>query len=174
MARLAGSVALRPVAHALDVADVENWVATAEVGAELVYAWGFAPPRERAAWTRARELSDENEVRLHDRRRTGGDREWYMVKRPVPVGVTVVPPVVDPAEETEEMAVLRVLRRHVGLGLPCPTNAEIGKQVGLIAPQVAYRIRLLRAARLILMDDRGPKLRRICTIGGRSTPDGAL
>ena len=49
MASLAGSAALRPVAHAIDVADVEHWAASAEVGAELIYAWGFAPPRERAA-----------------------------------------------------------------------------------------------------------------------------
>ena len=174
MARLAGSVTLRPAAQALDVADVEHWAASAEVGAELVYAWGFAPPRERAAWSRARELSDEGEVRLHDRRRRGGDRDWYMVKRPVPLAVAATPTTTDSVEETEEMAVLRVLRRHVGLGLKCPTNAEIGKQIGLTAPQVAYRIRLLRAARLIRMEDRGPGLRRICTIGGRATPDGAL
>lgn len=174
MASLAGSAALRHVAHAIDVADVEHWVASAEVGAELVYAWGFAPPRERAAWTRARELSDEREVRLHDRRRQNGDREWYMVKREVPLAIAAVPTVAEPVEETEEMAVLRVLRRHVGLRLKCPTNAEIGKQIGLTAPQVAYRIRVLRAAQLILMEDRGPGLRRICTINGRSTPDGAL
>lgn len=174
MAKLAGSSALRPVAHALDVEDVEHWVAAADVGAELVYAWGFAPPRERAAWLRARELFEEGEVRLHDRRRPGGDREWYMVKRAMPVGMDATPIIAAPQEETEEAAVLRILRRYVRLGLPCPTNAEVGRQIELTAAQVAYRVRLLKAARLILMEERGPGERRICTISGRSTPGGRL
>jgi hypothetical protein len=174
MAKLAGSSALRPVAHAIDVDDVEHWVASADVGAELVYAWGLAPPRDRAAWVRARELFDEGEVRLHDRRRPGGDREWYMVKRAVPVGMEAAPIVAAQQEETEEAAVLRILRRYVRLGLPCPTNAEVGRQIELTAPQVAYRVRLLKAARLILMEERGPGERRICTISGRSTPSGRI
>lgn len=174
MAKLAGSSALRPVAHAIDVVDVEHWVASADVGAELVYAWGLAPPRDRAAWVRARELFDEGEVRLHDRRRPSNDREWYMVKRAVLVGMEAAPIVAEQQVETEETAVLRILRRHVRLGLPCPTNAEVGRHVDLTAAQVAYRIRLLRAARLILMEDNGPGMRRVCTIGGRSTPGGPL
>lgn len=173
MAKLASCVGGHPIGHAIDVDDVEVWAATADTGAELIYAWGWAPPRERAAWLRARELFDEGEVRLHDRRRAGGEREWYMVKRAVLVGVAM-PIVADPVAETEEAAVLRILRRHVKLGLPCPTNAEIGRQVDLTASQVAYRVRLLRAARLILMEERGPGERRICTIGGRSTPGGRL
>lgn len=174
MAKLAGSSALRPIAHAIDVDDVEHWVASADVGAELVYAWGLSPPRDRAAWVRARELFDEGEVRLHDRRRPSGDREWFMVKRAMLVGMEAAPLVAEPQAETEEMAVLRILRRHVRLGLPCPTNAEIGRQIELTAAQVAYRIRLLRAARLILMEDNGPGMRRVCTISGRSTPGGPL
>ncbi|WP_230781551.1 hypothetical protein [Sphingomonas sp. Leaf37] len=174
MAKLAGSSALRPVAHAIDVDDVEHWVASAEVGAELVYAWGLSPPRDRAAWVRARELFEEGEVRLHDRRRPTNDREWYMVKRAMMVGGDAAPVIADPVAETEEAAVLRILRRHVRLGLPCGTNAEIGRQVEMTAAQVAYRIRLLRAARLISMEERGPGERRICTISGRSTPAGRL
>lgn len=174
MARLAGSAVLRPDGQAIDVDDVEMWVASADVGAELVYAWGSAPPRDRAAWTRARALFDEGEVRLHDRRRPSGGREWYMVKRQAPVGSQAVPAESDPVPETEEAAVLRVLGRHVRLGMHCPTNAEIGRQVELSAPQVAYRIRLLRAARLILMEERGPGQRRICTINGKSTPGAPL
>ncbi|USU06308.1 hypothetical protein NF699_06505 [Sphingomonadaceae bacterium OTU29LAMAA1] len=174
MAKLAGSSALRPVAHAIDVDDVEHWVASADVGAELVYAWGLSPPRDRAAWVRARELFNEGEVRLHDRRRPNNDREWYMVKRAMLVGAVATPIVVDSVAETEEAAVLRILRRHVRLGLPCPTNAEVGRQIELTAAQVAYRIRLLRAARLISMEDNGPGMRRVCTISGRATPGGPL
>lgn len=174
MARLAGASAIRPAAHALDVEDVEHWVGSAEVGDELVYAWGVAPPRDRAAWARARELFDEGEVRLHDRRRGDGNREWYMVKRQLAVGEQPAVAPVHDRPETEEEAVLRILRRHVKLGLACPTNAEIGSQVGLTAQQAAYRIRVLRAERAILMEERGPGERRICTIAGRSTPGGKL
>lgn len=175
MAKLAGSASYRPVGHALDVESVEAWVATADVGQRLVYAWGRVPPRERAAWLRARELSEEGEVRLHDQRRADGDREWFMVKR----AMAVRPPAAavvsaDAPPETEEEAVLRILRRHVRLKLPCPTNAEIGRQIGLTATQAAYRVRVLRELNVIRLDERGPGWRRMLTIDGRTTPAAVL
>jgi hypothetical protein len=175
MAKLAGATSCRPVGHALDVESVEAWVAVADPGQRLVYAWGRVPPRERAAWARARELSSEGEVRLHDRLRGDGDREWFMVKRELPAGAPApVSNRTDPAPETEEEAVLRILRRHVRLKLACPTNAEIGRQVGLTATQVAYRVRVLREWKAIHLDDRGPGWRRMLTIDGRTTPAAVL
>lgn len=173
MARLAGSIGARSNGQALDVHDMEDWAASAEVGGELPYAWGWSPPRERAAWSRARELSDEGEVRLHSRRLPDGQTQWYMVKRAPRLGEQPVA-VVEQGPETEEAAVLRILRRAVRLGMPCPTNAEIGRQIDLTATQAAYRVRLLRADRLILLEERGPGERRICTISGKSTPAGKL
>lgn len=175
MAKLAGATSIQLIGHALDVESVEAWVACAEAGERLVYAWGKVPPRERAAWTRARELLTEGEVRLHDQRRPDGDREWFMVKRDAVLrAVAAVEPDAGAGQETEEEAVLRILRRHVRLQLPCPTNAEIGRQIGLTASQAAYRVRVLRDAKAILLDDRGPGWRRMLTIGGRTTPAAVL
>ncbi|MDE0878549.1 MAG: hypothetical protein OSB00_07770 [Sphingomonas bacterium] len=170
------TITIGPLSQAIDVAVIEDWLASASIGDELVYAWGAVPPRTLAAWSRARDLFEEREVRLHDRLRPGGrTREWYLVKRRVDVGEQpVAVAAVTDAEETGEAAVLRILRRAVNFSKPCPTNAEIGAQCGLTTRQAAHRVEKLVKARAVTLEDRGPGQRRVLTIGRKSTPAGAL
>ena len=169
------TITLGPLAQAIDVAVIEDWLAGAGTGDELVYAWGVTPPRHLGAWSRARTLADEGEVRLHDRLQPGGKtREWYLKKREIVLGEAATPAPVSNEPESEGAAVLRILRRAVNLKHPCPTNAEIGAQVGLTGEQVAYRVRVLVAAKAIHLEQRGPRDRRVLTIGGKSTPMGTL
>lgn len=167
-----------PLAFAIDVAVLEDWLTTAEPGDRITYAWGLAAPRSLPAFVRAGELAREGEVRLHNPRRTEGKGfDWIAVKRVPSVGEGAAPaPVADAVEETEEQAVLRILRRAAKMQLVCPTNGEIGRQLGITSEQAAYRFRKLKAAGLTRVEDRGPGQRRVVAIVGTTleTPPGVL
>lgn len=156
-----------PRAIPIDVAVLEAWLVTAAAGDELVYSRGWEPARWAAAWTRARELSDEGEVRLHERRAADGSgREWF-VKRRRPLITDGVPVEAAPAEEeTEEQALLRSLRRLAKLKLPCRTNAEFDRELGWPEGRAAYRFRCLTAVGAIRVEQQGFGRPRLVSIVG--------
>jgi hypothetical protein len=83
MATSAPSIKVGPLCWPIDVSVLEAWLVTAERGDELVYSHGLVPARGVPVWERARALSDEGEVRLHQRRHPDNPRwtQWYAVRR---------------------------------------------------------------------------------------------
>lgn len=165
----------KPMAFPIDVAVLEAWLTTAAPGDELVYAYGTAPARSAAAWVRARELADEGEVRLHQRRRGEGTTiEWFAVRRQPQIDDRSSEPPQQVEDETPEDAVLRILRRYAKLGLDCPTNGAIARELDCTSEQAAYRVRRLKDAGVIRVEQQGfDKPRLVWIVGSKLATRGA-
>jgi DNA-binding Lrp family transcriptional regulator len=61
--------------------------------------------------------------------------------------------------------VLRLLAQAASKGLPCPTNAELAKRIGLKdAVAASYRVRRLVQSGAIVVEEPSPSERRVVTI----------
>jgi hypothetical protein len=161
----------------------QNWAARAARGEDVVYAIGERP--DPAIAPVARQLAEAGVVALTSRRAGNGFR--FIAQRlpdPRPSQMRARTPVnrgrfVLSAHDGKmtTRAVLRVLAQAANRGLPCPTNAELARRVGLNGPVAAsYRVRRLVQAGLIVVDEPSPVERRVVTIvaTGKSTVRGAL
>ncbi|WP_294195882.1 hypothetical protein [uncultured Sphingomonas sp.] len=164
------------LAGGVTIAAFEAWLDGADVGATLIVAWGGVPPRKLPIWDAAAAADRDGLVRLHHKRRDGGGWNYVAVRADPPIVVgRKAPPrsAIDDEDPTE--IVFRALKRAANFGQPCPTNADLARAAGLRdAVAASYRVRLLRQAKRIVIDEQGPGQPRIVTIvgTGKSTKRG--
>ncbi|CAD7335349.1 winged helix-turn-helix domain-containing protein [Sphingomonadales bacterium 58] len=149
--------------------DFAAWVKRAAPGEDVVYSVGVRPAKAIGEAVRA--LHDQGLVSLTSKRTDSGLR-FIAQRRPDP----------RPAQERKPVprgrftlgasdgkmttrAVLRILSQAAGRDLPCPTNAELAKRVGLKdAVAASYRMRRLVADGKITVEEPSPTERRVVTI----------
>jgi hypothetical protein len=154
------------------------WVERARPGEDAVYATGERPPADIAAV--ARGLYDARLVTLTSLRVKGGHR--FILQRLPDVRPSQLRlqaqqnrgKFVKSATDgrVTAKAVLRLLSHAASHDLPCPTNAELARRVGLKdAIAASYRVRRLVADGKITVELPSPIERRVVTIiaTGKST-----
>lgn len=159
-----------PLSMAIELAALEAWLAGSVRGDRIVYARGPDLPRSTAAVKRVTALIEARRVIALRERKPGG---WdFIAERRADPVEAVPPPVAGGLND-----VLRLLRRRINLGQPCPTNAEIAAECNLRnADAASYLFKKLVRAGEIISTDHGPRMRRVVRIAGgaKSTPEGPL
>lgn len=166
-----------PLCWAVTVTEFERWLASADPGARFVYAGGPVVPHEMAVVAIVREAVAAAEVTSHQRKVEG--RWEYFVQRSRPdveprPGRSKRDAI--PADSVKGL-MLTILKAAATVGHPCPTNAEFAKRLGLKDAEAArYEFNQLAATGRIMVENRGPRQRRVVTIVslGRSTAEGTL
>lgn len=149
----------------------DRWVKNAAPGDDVVYATGARPAEGIGAVVRS--LHEQGLVAMTSKR--GDDGFRFIAQRlpdPRPSQVRARKPVnrgrftlaANDGKMTTR-AVLRILTQAASKGLPCPTNAELAKRVGLNgAVAASYRVRRLVQAGAIVVEEPSPLERRVVTI----------
>lgn len=142
----------------LTAAQVDKWLKTARVGDVLRYAHGPCLVQGSAA-ARIRELiASEDVTALPQKRADDGGFDYRVVRNRVRV-VRNVPSVVDRGMA----AVLQLLTEAADAKAPCPSDSDMGRQLGGTPDQVKWALRKLVAAKLvatrIVGTRRNPKFR---------------
>lgn len=152
----------------LNTDQIIAWVDRARPGDDVVYATGERPPAEVAAF--ALQLYDARLVTMTSRPAAGGRRFIFQrlpALRPSQLRAQARNSRGRDAHDGRKTAkaVLRILSQAATAGLPCPTNAELAKRVGLRdAAAASYRVRRLVADGKITVEQPSPVERRIVTI----------
>lgn len=159
-----------PLSMAIELTALEAWLAGSVPGDRITYASGPDLPRSAAAVQRVTVLTADRRVVPLREKITGG---WNFIaeRRADPVAVPA------PAPVGCEDDVLRMIRRAINLGRPCPTNAEIAAACNLPnADAASYQFKKLVKAGVVISTDHGPRMRRVVRIAGgsKSTPEGPL
>lgn len=169
-----------PLAMAIELAALEAWLDAAAPGDQIIYASGPALPRSADAVVRVRALIEARRVTAFTARR-GGITDFIAQRRADPVRVAAgdgaIGGAVAGVGADNQAAVLRMIRRAINLGKPCPTNAEIAAACGLPnADAASYLFRKLVRDGVIISTDHGPRMRRVVRVagGGKSTPEAPL
>lgn len=171
------SGAAGPLAHdhfdelrlAASDADLAAWIAQARPGSICVYARGGPLDPASAVARHARLLEQAGSVRLHHRR-AGAVGEYLAVKLapgyltdPLRDPDTREPMLPDPS--TNLGGIYALLARAARHRQPCPTNREIAQVLALPSVDRArYLVSKLAAAGHIMVENRGPRVRRVVTI----------
>jgi hypothetical protein len=149
----------------------DNWVKAARPGDDVVYATGARPAEGIGAYVRS--LHEKGLVTMTAKR--GDDGFRFIAQRlsdPRPSQVRARKPVnrgrfalaANDGKMTTR-AVLRLLAQAASKGLPCPTNAELAKRIGLKdAVAASYRVRRLVQSGAIVVEEPSPSERRVVTI----------
>lgn len=124
---------LSPLCWVCDGALFSDWVQRARPGDMMVYARGVVPPRTAAVWMAARDLADLGGFILFTQK-VDGETHW-IIRRTAAATLTPeqraqmrAPAVARTGDgEPVQDAMLRLIRRAVNLGMPAPTNGELGK-----------------------------------------------
>lgn len=161
-----------PLSMAIELTALEVWLAGSVPGDRITYATGPDLPRSAATVKRVTVLAEARRVRPLRTKIAGG---WdFMVERLADPAAAAAPATL-PAGTQDD--VLRLIRRAINLGQPCPTNAEIATACGLPnADAASYLFRKLVAAGVIIATDHGPRMRRVVRVAGGSkcTPEARL
>ncbi len=148
-----------------------SWAERAQPGEDVVYAEGVRPGDAIGAMVRS--LHDAGLVAMTSKRVDGRLRfiaQRLPDPRPSQLRARQVPQrgwfqlaANDGAMTTR--AVLRILQQAAARGLPCPTNEELAKRVGLNGKVAAsYRVRRLVQLGKISVEEPSPLERRVVTI----------
>lgn len=165
-------------AMTMQVDQLHSWVARARPGDDVVYDIGVRPGDAIGAAVRA--LHHSGLVTMTAKRVDGGFRH---IAQRLPDRAARRAPArgrVRLAANDAKMtmrAVLRILQQAASRDLPCPTNAELARRIGLKdAVAASYRVRRLVAAGKIVVEEPSPLERRVVTIvaTGKSTVRGVL
>lgn len=150
-----------------------SWAERAQPGEDVVYAEGVRPGDAIGATVRG--LHDAGLVAMTSKR-VDGRLRFIAQRLPDPrpsqlrARVCEVPRrgqfqlgANDGAMTTR--AVLRILQQAAARGLPCPTNEELAKRIGLNGKEAAsYRVRRLVQLGKISVEEPSPLERRVVTI----------
>lgn len=169
---------------AMPDAAIATWARGAEPGSSIVYARGAALPAGTGV-DLVRSLALSGAVAPVRRKMPHGfDFIAQRTRSPFSLPATVqrisrgpVRRARKASTKTECRAIWRLIRRAVAEGLPCPTNAELARAIGLKDADAArFRLRRIVAAGLVELIDHGPNERRVARIpeSGAQTPRGAL
>ncbi|RSU76575.1 hypothetical protein BRX37_08340 [Sphingomonas sp. S-NIH.Pt3_0716] len=148
-----------------------SWAERAQPGEDVVYAEGVRPGDAIGATVRG--LHDAGLVAMTSKRVDGrlrfiaqrlpDPRPSQLRARQVPQRGRFQLAANDGAMTTR--AVLRILQQAAARGLPCPTNEELAKRVGLNGKVAAsYRVRRLVQLGKISVEEPSPLERRVVTI----------
>lgn len=133
MARPSNPTAARPhFSGSQRLATVESldaFVRTADRGAEFVYCEAPEPIRGET-WARVGELVRDELVRSHQRRREGGGFEFFVVRTGRQPREKASPQQRALADGPTS-AIFAILKREASLVLPCSSDAELARKVGL-------------------------------------------
>jgi hypothetical protein len=153
------TISIGPLSMAIEVAVFDAWLTTARPGATIDYAEGPALPRGMGVVALAREMSQAGQVYLKQEKSPRGWR--FIAERASRKGSAGQDTVTDHVSAD----VLRILMRAAALGVDCPTNGAIVRELGLKDVDAArYQIRKLIKAGLVRIEDCGPRCPRIVTI----------
>lgn len=128
---------------------LDQFVRAAPPLAELVYCEAPEPQRSAGGWRRAGELAQDGLVNLFSRRRAGGGWQYYAVrtKKCLPRQQSPEQKVLD---DRATAIIFTELKRAAGLGLRCPSDADLARKAGLNSRnQAAWRVRELIRVELI-------------------------
>lgn len=149
------------------VATVESlnaFVRSAKALDEFVYCAALDPIRGET-WSRVGELVQQGLVRSHQRKRQGGGSEWFVVRtakkprrEPTPQEAVL--------DDGKTKAMFDILCRAANMGDECPSDAELGRKVGIERSQASWRFKRLVLVELVesqvVYEDGVP--RRVVTI----------
>lgn len=161
---------LPPMCACAAPAALQAWFETARAEEGIVYASGHALDRQHRTAVKVAGWRDIGAVRTHQKRRADGGWDWIAVKRgagsaPERADGPIRPGQPAPDPDSEQGRVLAMLKQAAKFGLPCPSNGEIARALGLKDRQAArYHVGALARARIIIIENRGPRCARIVTI----------
>jgi hypothetical protein len=165
---------LEPGPWALTAAAVDDWFGKAKAGDTLTYARGRGLLQSGGV-RRLQELHDRGEITFKSRRIAADDFAFIAERRKAdgrPSERERLAVRGRSAETDDELAALMaVLRRLAGRGLPCPTNRELGALIGGTGPdRVAYLLGLLVRGQRIRVEAlaRGLRVVTIAATGKRT------
>jgi hypothetical protein len=155
-------------AGAMTVAEVDDWVQSAEPGESKVYAWGERLPRIAPGVVAAKAAHARGLITFTERRVSQGRREFIMqrLSRRARAEVSVGSAGGEvPKSSDADRVILDALRHAAAHALPCPSNDDLARRANLPDGYAAsYAIGKLKKARKIRVDFVGPHKRRQITI----------
>lgn len=149
-----------------------DWIAQAGAHQRIPYAVGPSPLRDHPTFVQARAMEKAGLVDLFQSRRGDGRGFDYLAIRRADPQPRAPAPIAAGAEDALTEKVYGRLKNLAALGHPCDTNVALARLCDLPdADAASYRIRKLRDAGRIVVENRGPLERRIVTIvaTGKST-----
>ncbi|MCH2238787.1 MAG: hypothetical protein MK060_12960 [Blastomonas sp.] len=177
---------LGPLTLYAEIGVMEAWLENAAPGDELRYATGPALGREAPAGQLARQWAEEGEVMLFQRRPGPGKPLEYVARRKEPPVKPRAPralpgrqarpllPLPQDFAESDEGRMLALLTEAAEVGLACPSNVQLARQLDLNARSRAqYLITKLMRAGLIRVASASSFDGRVVTIvsSGKRTAD---
>lgn len=168
--------ALPPLTIPIAADALQRWADAAQAGDRIAYAHGPEPWRGHATFVLAGALAAAGMVTLFQPRRPGSAIfDFIAERRAADVPPHAIETQLRATLDPEEDRVFALLRNLAAIGHSCPTDEAIAKRLGLSGADAAsYRMRKLRAAGLIRVENRGPLKPRVVTIvaDGRQTAKG--
>lgn len=152
------------LSFASPAAELEAWIDGAEPGHEVIYASGLLLPRAEQGVVLVTAWKDAGVVETFQRRDPADPRRWQFLcrktARPHAPGPGGFPPVAARATRHPDAAKVLTLLRALAPGEPCPSNADIARQIGLARGEAGrsraqYLIDQLSAEGAIAVERRG-------------------
>jgi len=153
MATIAAPPAVVLESWALSPDAIRAWAETAAPGSELIYARDYRLGAKSPAGELVRRLHRAGLV-IMAQRGNAGQVKAYIVRR-LSTPILRTPKAKQPTLDGDMARVLRVIRRCIRAGKPCPPNRQLAKEAGVQNP--SYALQKLVAAKVITNTIVNPK-----------------